>query len=223
MRTPFRSAGFTLSETLICLLVTAILLVLLGGTLQRVRASSEATSCLQKMRHLGVGAHLFMSDNNNALPYTSLKQNWMVKIAPYLDIHATSYTATSPKTDLFLCPADKTGQLRTYRIHQSFPSPARAKNYGKSNYTPVNYREIANPSTHAMIFCITFHDSRTLGLWTFDNSIWKRDAERLHPPGSATFGRPHYHQKAINILYSGGNASAAYYPLPDETWHFDGP
>ncbi len=219
---PSKTRAFSFAELLLSLAVLGILIAFLHGAVSNAIQTARAASCLTKLRGLGVAAHAFMGENAKALPYSSATPNWMVRLGPYLGAGTGPYAGNTPATPALRCPADQTPQRRTYRYHQSFPSEAGAKQYGKSNYVPTHFTQIAKPATHAMFFCITFLDSRSLPLWGFDNAIWKETSEPLYPPGNQTFGRPHYRERGINLLYSDGHAAAAFYPLPPETWHFDG-
>ncbi len=222
-----RTRAFSILELLCGILVAAILAGLLIAVFARITKTAKSAQCLQKMRQLGVAAQSFIGEHRRVLPYTSASPNWMINLAPYVGVHATTFTASKPRTTAFLCPDDPARtprQLRTYRYHQSFRSAEGAKAAGTSAGNPTVYTQIVEPSSHAMFFCVAFMEGRQLNLWTFDNAIWKEVGETLYPQSNkaSPFTRPHYDGRAVNILYADGHCGMAHYPLPAKTWHFDG-
>lgn len=216
-------AGFTLVELLAVVFIMAILAVLLFSAVHSSISTSRATYCLAKMHSLGSAAHGFIGDHNMFLPYRSDDPNWMFNLGPYLGLQPTVEVGNIPMTTVFLCPDDPSTspkQLRTYRYVSAFPSPAAQI---RSSYIPSRYYELARPSTLAMLVCVANTGPRLLEIWRYDQAIWKESAETSNPPGNpGNFPRPHYNENAVNILYADGHVAKAQYPLPPETWHFDG-
>ena len=214
-------------EILVTVAIIAVLASLLLGTVNNLKKRAASVECLGKMRGLGVAAHGYIADNAGLLPFRTDSTHWMINIAPYLGIEPpVAQIGNEPFTKAFLCPGDPSRsprQLRTYRYQMSWPSPEGAPSYGRNNYLPNYYHQILRPSTHAMIFDIAYTGSRRLELWRFDNAFWRKDVDLANPNGNnSEWNRPHYDGKAMNILFSDGHAGKLSYPLPSETYHFDG-
>ncbi len=218
-------AAFSVLEIAIALAVVAVLAILLYPWARNTAATARAAQCLGNLRALGVAAHGFIGDRNGFLPYRPADPNWMYNLGPYLNLAPTIKNGDTPFTKAFLCPDDPSRtprQKRTYRYHQSFPSPGGAFVYGRSNYTPSRFQEIRTPSSHGMIFCVAYTGPRTLAIWAFDEAIWKKEPDQNTDPALSNFPRPHYQGKGLNLLYSDGHAARANYPLDPLIWHFDG-
>ena len=60
--------GFTLVELLLVIAIIALLAALLLPTLAAAKERSRSVRCLNQIRQLLVGAHLYASDNQDRLP-----------------------------------------------------------------------------------------------------------------------------------------------------------
>ncbi len=223
-RRPHRAA-FSILETTLALAVIAVLAVLLIPWARSTASTARAAQCLGNLRSLGVAAHGFIGDRNGFLPYRPADANWMYNLGPYLDVAPTLKSGNVPFTTVFLCPDDPSRaprQRRTYRYHQSVPSPGGTSIYGRSNYVPSRFQEILTPASHGLVFCVAYTGPRALGIWNFDEAIWKKEVDQNTDPTQSDFPRPHHQGKGVNLLYSDGHASRANYPLDPRIWHFDG-
>ncbi len=112
------SRAFTLLEILIAMAVSALLLVLLIGTLSAVRDRSLASQCVMRLKNLGNGLALYISDHNGALLPCALPPSavsWYNLLYPYMgdpdgDIHSPNRPAWQQ------CPARKLETMTVFTV-----------------------------------------------------------------------------------------------------------
>jgi prepilin-type N-terminal cleavage/methylation domain-containing protein/prepilin-type processing-associated H-X9-DG protein len=101
MSTSFQRQGFTLSELLVVLGITGILLGLLMAAVQHVRTAAIRAQCLNNLRQIGLALHGY-HDATSALPPGMSYQNgtdpypymsWEVHILPYVEQSALWHQA----------------------------------------------------------------------------------------------------------------------------------
>ena len=111
-----RRAGlpaFTLVELLVVIAIIAILAALLLPVLSRAKAAAQRTDCLNNLRQLGLGIHLYAGENGDILPaaanvtWEQLDTNHFLifykrLMKSYVGLHGPS----SPQDKVFACPAD---------------------------------------------------------------------------------------------------------------------
>jgi prepilin-type N-terminal cleavage/methylation domain-containing protein len=116
------AAGFSLVELLVVIAVIAILAALLLPALGRAKASAKRAHCLNNVRQISLGLHLYATDNGDTLPdapnltWNELETNhgfifYQRLLKPYLGLPG----ASPPPDKLFACPADK--------FYYDFPVP----------------------------------------------------------------------------------------------------
>jgi prepilin-type N-terminal cleavage/methylation domain-containing protein len=114
--------GFTLIELLVVIGIIAILSALLLPSLARAKTSAKRAECLDNMRQICFGIHLYAGDNKDILPFISpmtfdaLTTNHCLiyykrLVKNYLGLQGVS----SPQDKVFICPADT--------FYYDFPSP----------------------------------------------------------------------------------------------------
>jgi prepilin-type N-terminal cleavage/methylation domain-containing protein len=106
-------AGFTLVELLVVMAIIALLAALLLPALTRSKVSAQRTACLNNLRQVSIGTHLYALDNGDTLPAapnvtgSSLEPN---HAAIFYKRLMKSYVglsgASSPQDKVFACPAD---------------------------------------------------------------------------------------------------------------------
>ena len=61
--------AFTLVELLVVIAIIGILAALLLPTLGRAKEAARATACLSNLHQIGIALQIYVSDNNNKLPF----------------------------------------------------------------------------------------------------------------------------------------------------------
>jgi prepilin-type N-terminal cleavage/methylation domain-containing protein len=108
-----KDSGFTIMELLVVIATVAILAALLLPAISRVKAAGKRAECLNNLRQIGFGIHLYAGDNSDTLPAASnvtgdtMSTNdcgifYKRLIKSYVGLHGPS----SPQDKLFACPAD---------------------------------------------------------------------------------------------------------------------
>jgi prepilin-type N-terminal cleavage/methylation domain-containing protein len=108
-----KDTGFTLIELLVVIAIIAILAALLLPVLSRAKASAQRTGCLNNLRQISLGIHLYAGDNGDTLPaapnvtWDSMETNHCVIFYKRLmKNYVALQGASSPLDKLFVCPAD---------------------------------------------------------------------------------------------------------------------
>ena len=109
MRTKSNLANaFTLLELLVVIAIIAILAALLLPVLSSAKARAHRTTCLNNLKQINLGVHLYADDHGDVLTLVSTNmsasvftdyKSWMKS---YVGLHGVS----SPQDALFACPAD---------------------------------------------------------------------------------------------------------------------
>ena len=86
-----RRSGFTLVELLVVIAIIGILVSLLLPAVQSAREAARRSSCLNNMRQLGLGVHLYIDQNNHFPPgyyFDDTREEaygWAVTILPFIE------------------------------------------------------------------------------------------------------------------------------------------
>lgn len=63
-----RSAGFTLTEVLITIVIIAILASIMFALVRSMREKAQAAACVQNLRQIGIGLHAYIAENSGRFP-----------------------------------------------------------------------------------------------------------------------------------------------------------
>jgi prepilin-type N-terminal cleavage/methylation domain-containing protein len=100
--------AFTIVELLVVIAVIAILAAILLPVLSEAKARAQRTVCLNNLRQINLGIHVYADDHGDVLSLVSSNmspsvftdyKNWMKS---YVGLHG----ASSPQDAIFACPAD---------------------------------------------------------------------------------------------------------------------
>lgn len=138
LRSPHH-AGFNLIELLAVIAVIALLAALLLPALNRAKSKARQTACINNLKQLGLGIHMYLDDQNNGSPgNTNATHSPFVNWTGYRELigaYVGIRGAPSPQDGVFACPADTFYYGMSQKDHGYVPHPLHEQsNYGYASY-----------------------------------------------------------------------------------------
>jgi prepilin-type N-terminal cleavage/methylation domain-containing protein len=127
-----RGRGFTLIELLVVIAIIAILVALLLPVLSSAKAKARRTVCLNNLKQINLGVHLYAADNGDTFPNTGTATYILYKevVKSYVDLHGPS----SLQEKIFACPADTFYYDESSGVHVSHGLHEQRTPYDFSSY-----------------------------------------------------------------------------------------
>jgi len=128
--------GFSRAELLVAVVIVGVLALLLGGALKlrsKVKLNGCATQCLNNLKEIGTAMNLYLTDNEQRLPYAGIRfgpgmhYTWDDLLNSRLggNFSADELMSSDPRTDMpvLRCPGD------TIPLHTNITATSHRRTY----------------------------------------------------------------------------------------------
>ncbi len=205
------SSAFTLIELLVVIAIIAILASLLLPALSQAKGKAQTALCVSNVRQLTTAWFLYTEDNDDRLvnnhgkPETALRHNtWANNVQDWgssddnfnpiflTDSLLGPYTGRS--ADVFKCPSDKSGRIRSMAMNSLVGDPGELTNQFNPDY--VQFFTAASIPDPSKIFVFLDEHPDTINDGFFMNRL--DDYKWGNLPGS-------YHNGACDFSFADGH------------------
>ena len=150
-----RPTGFTLTETLIVIVIIAVLAGIMFPIVRAVRERARAAVCVQNLKQIGVGLHAYTAENSGRFPDGAADVSWKPEITTsrcWYDAAAENmgreyvrYHKGDPLPDVFGCPS---GHGRAYEPAWPYTGDYAGNFYlGNPDHKVMTISSVKNPSS----------------------------------------------------------------------------
>jgi general secretion pathway protein G len=142
-----KTAGFTLIEVLLVILILAVLVALLYPSLATLTAEGRNTKCLANLRQVNLAFNQYIADNDGSF---FKAREWNNLLDPYIQRQGGWYSAATFKEALVTCPEINSRSPRQYNsgiygVNYSFINTIEGGN-GVPPTWPLKVVNVSSPS-----------------------------------------------------------------------------
>ena len=212
------AAAFTLIELLVVIAIIGVLASLLLPALSKAKSTARRTACNSNLRRINLARRLYVDDNDDRLPELSEPNSYPNGVGAFYKELIKSYAgltgASSPKDQVFICPADQEDYRDAFMDFTSYTyNGIEAAGPFYVPRTGARLGAVREPSKAVLV-----------GEYTafFGNSLHRRKKDEYNDaPNVLVFADGH--TASVRIYWNGLREPRQYEPAPnyDYSWRWD--